>query len=104
MENQTTSLEKNVQPKMPSVKPVAKLDTSTRFARARKESPREPTLFRAPRMIMTPTLTTRQPNPSRVNMLKTVNPIKANRGKLNEGEHLKFPIASHPRGPYNTTL
>ena len=44
----------------------------------------------------------RQPNPPpRVNMLKVVNHIKANRGKFNEGKHLKFPIVSHPRGPYN---
>ena len=43
----------------------------------------------------------RQPNPPRVNMLKVVNHIEANRGKFNEGKHLKFPIVSHPRGPYN---
>ena len=42
-----------------------------------------------------------QPNPPRVNMLKVVNHIEANRGKFNEGKHLKFPIASHPRGPYS---
>ena len=30
-----------------------------------------------------------------------VNHIEANRGRFNEGKHLKFPIASHPRGPYN---
>ena len=41
----------------------------------------------------------RQPNPPpRVNV---VNHIKANRGRFNEGKHLKFPIASHSRGPYN---
>ena len=34
-------------------------------------------------------------------MLKVVNHIEANRGKFNEGEHFKFPLASHPRGPYN---
>ena len=38
----------------------------------------------------------RQPNPPRVNMFKLVNHIEANRG----GKHLKFPIASHPKGPY----
>ena len=38
----------------------------------------------------------RQPNPPRVNMLKLVIHIKANKG----GKHLKFPIASHPKGPY----
>ena len=43
----------------------------------------------------------RQPNPPRVNMLKVGNHIEANRGKFNEGKHLKFSIASHPRGPYN---
>ena len=44
----------------------------------------------------------RQPNPPpRVNMLKVVNHIEANRGKFNEGKHLKFSIASHPTGPYN---
>ena len=30
-----------------------------------------------------------------------VNHIEANRGKFNEGKHLKFPIASHPKGSYN---
>ena len=43
----------------------------------------------------------RQPNPPRVNMIKVVNHIDANRGKFNEGKHLKFPIVSHPMGPYN---
>ena len=38
----------------------------------------------------------RQLNPPRVNMLKLVNHIEANRG----GKHLKFLIASHPKGPY----
>ena len=43
-----------------------------------------------------------QPNPPpRVNMLKVVNHIEANRGKFYEVNHLKFPIASHPTGPYN---
>ena len=38
----------------------------------------------------------RQPNSPRVNMLKLVNHIEANRG----GKHLKCPIASQPKGPY----
>ena len=38
----------------------------------------------------------RQPNPPRVNMFKLVNHIEANK----EGKHLKFAIASHPKGPY----
>ena len=33
-------------------------------------------------------------------MHQIVNHIEANRGTFNEGKHLKFPIASHPRGPY----
>ena len=39
----------------------------------------------------------RQPNPPRVNMLKLVIHIEANRG----GKHLKFPIASHPTIGFN---
>ena len=31
-------------------------------------------------------------------MFKLVNHIEANRGRM-EGKHLKFPIASHPKGP-----
>ena len=33
-----------------------------------------------------------------------VNHIDANRETFNEGKHLKFPIASHPSGPYNCHL
>ena len=40
----------------------------------------------------------RQPNPPRVNMLKTVNHIETTRGP--QEKHLKFPIAKHPKGPY----
>ena len=39
----------------------------------------------------------RQPNPPRVNMLKTINHIEATRGP--QGKHLEFPIATHPKGP-----
>ena len=47
----------------------------------------------------------RQTNPPpRVNMLKVVNHIEANRGKFIAGKHLKFPIASHPKGPHNHHL
>ena len=42
----------------------------------------------------------RQPNPPRVNILKIVNHIDANKGKFMAGKHHKFPIASHPKGPY----
>ena len=46
----------------------------------------------------------RQPNPQpRENILNVVNHIEANRGKLNEGKHLKFSIVSHPKGPTTTT-
>ena len=37
-------------------------------------------------------------------MWKVVNHINANRGKFNEVKHLKFPIVSHPRGPYNNHI
>ena len=37
-------------------------------------------------------------------MIKVVNHIEANRGTFNEGKHLKFPIESHPGGPYNHHL
>ena len=40
----------------------------------------------------------RQPNPPRVNMLKTINHIEGTRGP--QGKHLKFPIGKHPKGPY----
>ena len=30
-----------------------------------------------------------------------VNHIETNKGRFNEGKHLKFPIAIHPKGPYN---
>ena len=44
----------------------------------------------------------RQPNPLRVNMLKIVHHIGTNRGP--QGKHLKFPIATHPKGPYKHHL
>ena len=47
----------------------------------------------------------RQPNPPpRVNMLQVVIHIEANKVKFNEGKHLKFPIAGHPRGHYKHHL
>ena len=73
--------------------------------RTRKEA-REPILSRHhPRMKMTPTsmkIGVRQPNLPRVNMLKIVNHIGTNRGP--QGKHLKFPIATHPKGPYKHHL
>ena len=44
----------------------------------------------------------RQPNPLRINMLKIINHIGTNRGP--QGKHLKYPIATHPKGPYNHHL
>ena len=44
----------------------------------------------------------RQPNPPGVNMLKIVIHIGTNRGP--QGKHLKFPIATHPKGPYKHHL
>ena len=44
------------QPRMPSARLVIKLDISTKCARARREPTREPTLFKLPQTMMTPTL------------------------------------------------
>ena len=44
----------------------------------------------------------RQPNPPRVNMLKTINHIEVTRGP--QGKHLKFPIATHTKGSYKHHL
>ena len=83
---------------MQSAKTAIKLDISTRYARPRKELNREPILFKPQDDNDTHTDKNgvRQPNPPRVNMLKLVNHIKADKG----GKHLKFPIASHLKGPY----
>ena len=103
-----TSQGKGVLPRMPSAKTVIKLDISTKYARARTEPPREPTLFKPPQDADNTHIDENgviQPNPPpMVNMLKVVNHIEANRGKFNEGKHLKFPIVSHPRGPYNNHI
>ena len=56
VENMKTSQGKGVLPRMPSAKTAIKLDICPKFTRARKEPPSEPTLFRAPKMMMTPTL------------------------------------------------
>ena len=42
----------------------------------------------------------RQPNPPRVNMFRIVDHTEANM----EERHLKFPIASHPKGPYKHNI
>ena len=44
----------------------------------------------------------KQPNPPRVNILKTIYHTGATRGP--KGKHLKFPIAKHPKGPYKHHL
>ena len=44
----------------------------------------------------------RQPNPPRVNILQIVNHIGTNRGP--QGKHPKFPITTHPKGPYKHHL
>ena len=75
------------------------------YAKTRKEPPRGLTLYKPPQEDDDTHIDengVRQPNPPpRVNMLKVVNHIEANRAKFNEGKHLKFPIVSHPKGPYN---
>ena len=100
-----TSWGKGVLPRMPSAKNVTKLDIFTKCARARREPPRGPTLFKPPQDDDDTHIDeneVRQPNPPpRVNNLYVVNHIEANRGRFNEGKDLKFPIASNPRGPCN---
>ena len=67
----------------------------------RKELNRESFLFKPPRMMMTHKLMkwSQTTKSTKANMLKLVNHIEANRGRI-EGKHLKFSIASHPKGPY----
>ena len=76
--------DRSAQLRMPSTRLVIKLNISTVYARATDNDYQNGV---------------RQPNPPRVNMLKLVNHIEANRGKFMEGKHLKFPIASHHKGP-----
>ena len=106
MENKSISQDRSVQPRMPNVSHVIKLDISSVYARARTKANQGPILFKPKKMMMTPTSTKMdiQPNAPRINMLKTVNHIETNRGKFNQGKHLKFPIVSHPKGPYNHHL
>ena len=86
-------------------KDCQKLDISTRYARPRKELNREPILFKPQDDDDThiDENGVRQPNPPRVNMFRLVNHIEANRGRM-EGKHLKFSIASHPKGLYKHHL
>ena len=61
---------------------------------ARREPHRQPTLFKPPKMMTTAILMkmgVRPPNPPRVNMLKVVNHIEANKGRFNEGNTSNFP-------------
>ena len=56
LENMNTSQDKSALLRRPSAKTAIKLDIFTKYARTRKEPRREPTLFRAPRRMMTLTL------------------------------------------------
>ena len=80
MENKNTNQDRSAQLRMPSARLVIKLDISTVYDDDTHIDENG----------------VRQPNPSRVNMLKLVNHTEANRG----GKHLKFLIASHPKGSY----
>ena len=98
VENKNSSQDWSAQPRMPSARLVIKLDISTVYARARRE-PNRANLVQSSQDDDDTHIDengVRQPNPPRVNMLKLVNHIEANRG----GKYLKFPIASHPKGPY----
>ena len=48
VENMNTSRDKGVQPRMPNAKSDTKLNISTKCAKARREPPREPTMFKPP--------------------------------------------------------
>ena len=89
---------------MPSAKTATKLDISTKCARAGKEPPSEPTLFRALKMMMTPTLMKMESdNPIHLQGLICLKwliilwPTEENSMR----ESTSFPIVSHPKGPYN---
>ena len=56
VENKNTSKDRSAQLRMPSARLAIKLDISTVYARARREPNREPTLFKTPKMMMTPKL------------------------------------------------
>ena len=80
---------------------TTKLDTSTKYARQRKEPNRKPILSTPPQDDDDTHIDengVRQPNPPRVNMFKLVNHIEATKGS--QGKHLKFPITKLPKGPY----
>ena len=99
MVNRNTSQGRSVHIRMQSAKTAIKLDISASYARPRKELNREPILFKCPQDDDDTLINENgvgQPNPPRVNMLKLVNHIEADKG----GKHLKFPIASHPKRPY----
>ena len=55
-ENQISSQDRNVQPRMQSARNATKLDTFTKYASPRKRPDREPFLFKHhPKVMMTPT-------------------------------------------------
>ena len=84
---------------MQSARNATKLDISKRYARPRRAKLRANLVQTTQDDTHIDENGVRQPNPPRVNMFKLVNHIEANRGRM-EGKHLKFPIASHPKGPY----
>ena len=104
MENRNTSQDRGAQPRMLS----ARLAINWTFPQSVPEQEKSHPVSQLVQSLQADDDThidengVRQPNPPpRVNMLKVVNHIEANRRKFNEGKHLKFPIASHPRGPFN---
>ena len=94
---QKYSQDRMVQPRMQSAKTAIKLDISTRYAQ--EKSLTESQSCSNPQDDDDTHIDengVRQTNPPRINMFKLVNHIEANKGR----KHLKFPIASHHKGPY----
>ena len=89
---------------MQSARTVTKQDTSTRYAvcQSKKRTKRANLVQTPPQDDDDTHIDERQPNPPRVNMIKTINHIEATRGP--QGKHLKFPITKHPKGPYKHHL
>ena len=105
MESQSTSQDRNVQPKNAKYKECHKIGHFHKVCQSKKRGKRA-------NLVQTPPEDdddthidengVRQPNPPRVNMLKIVNHTEANRGP--QRKHLKFTITTHPKGPYKHHL
>ena len=105
VENMNTNQGKGVPQRMPSAKDCHKIEHFHKVCQSKKRATQQANLVQAPQDNDDTHIDengVRQPNPPpRVDMLKVVNHIEANRENFNEGKHLKFPIVIHLKGPYN---